>query len=123
MPPTVANQLNKIYMKLPDKPFIYLFYYRHTGRWPDLRNPVRFSQKILWLKLHGRMERFAPFADKYIVRQYVEEKSGKDHLIPLLGCWNTVDEIPFDRLPQRFVLKVTTGCGYNFICKDKSAED
>jgi hypothetical protein len=113
----------KLLGMLPDKPFIYLFYYRHTGEFLSLRNPQRFTHKIQWLKLHGNLEQFARYADKYTVREYVEDKVGAQHLVPLLGVWDDVDTIPFEDLPQRFVLKVTQGCGYNYICKDKSAED
>jgi hypothetical protein len=69
------------------------------------------------------MERFALYADKYTVRPYVEAKIGSKHLIPLLGVWDDFDNIPFDKLPKQFVLKVTHGCGYNYICKDKSTID
>jgi hypothetical protein len=108
---------------LPDKPYIYLFYYRNLGEPLRLKNPQRFTQKIQWLKLHGNMERFAPFADKYTVRSYVENKIGAKHIIPLIGVWDHVDDVPFDALPNRFVLKLTKGCGYNYICKDKSTTD
>lgn len=114
---------NKIYMSLPDRPYIYLFYYQHMGQRLSLKDPRRFTQKIQWLKLHGRLERFAPFADKYLVRQYVREKVGEEYLVPLLGVWNKPADIPFKELPQRFVLKVTTGCNFNIICKDKAQLD
>lgn len=69
------------------------------------------------------MERFAPFADKYDARSYVESKIGAKHLIPLLGVWDSASDISFETLPNRFVLKLTKGCGYNYICKDKSTTD
>ena len=108
---------------LPDRPFIYLFFYRKKHQFPDLKNPRRFTEKLQWLKLNGNLERFAQYADKYTVRSYVEKKIGADRLIPLLGVWDNFDDIPFDELPERFVLKATHGCDYNFICQDKAAID
>lgn len=41
-------------------------------------------------------------------------------MIPLLGVWDSPDEINFDKLPEQFVLKVNWGSGQNIIVKDKS---
>lgn len=108
---------------LPDTPYLYLLFYRSLGEPLSLKNPQRFTHKVQWLKLNGRLERLAPYADKYTVRDYVERKIGTEHLIPLIGAWDTVEEIPFDTLPNQFVLKLTKGCGYNYICKDFSKTD
>jgi hypothetical protein len=113
----------KLVTYLPDRPYTYLLYYRVVGERLSLKNPQQFTQKIQWLKLNGRLERFARFADKYTVRSYVEETVGAKHLIPLIGVWDSVDQIPFDTLPNSFVLKLTKGCGFNYICKDKSSID
>jgi len=108
---------------LPDKPYLYLLFYRSLGEPLSLKNPQRFTHKIQWLKLNGRLERFAPFADKYTVRGYIEKKISAQHLIPLIGVWDSVEDIPFEMLPNQFVLKLTKGCGYNYICKDLSTAD
>jgi len=108
---------------LPDKPYVYLFYWARTGRILHLKNPRGYAQKIQWLKLNGHLERLAPYADKYTVREYVQRTVGEEYLIPLIGVWDKFDDIPFDDLPERFVLKVTDGCEYNYICKDKSTLD
>lgn len=117
----VKTLIGKTISLLPDKPYLYLLYYRSLGEPLHLKNPQRFTHKIQWLKLNGKLERFAPFADKYTVRSYVEGKVGAKHMIPLIGVWDSIDDIPFETLPNQFVLKLTKGCGYNYICKDKSA--
>ena len=88
-----------------------------------LRNPRTFSEAIQWLKLHGALERYAPYADKYEVRQHVARTVGPQYLVPLIGVWDEFDQIPWDALPEQFVLKATHGCGYNFVCRDKSSAD
>lgn len=105
---------------LPDKPYVYLFFWVRTGTFLHLKAMPNFTQKVQWLKLHGDMERFAPFADKYTVREYVERTIGSDYLVPLIGTYDSFDEIQFDELPDRFVMKVSNGCEYNIICKDKT---
>lgn len=59
-------------------------------------------------------------ADKYLVRDYVKKKIGKEYLIPLLGVYDKFEEINFDALPKKFVIKCNHGSGYNIIVKDKS---
>lgn len=108
---------------LPDKPFTYLFYFKYKHRFVPLKDPKKFTEKIAWLKMFGNLERFAPYADKFTVRSYIEYKIGSEYLIPMIGVWDNVNDIPFDSLPNQFVLKVTHGCGYNYICKDKSKID
>lgn len=58
-------------------------------------------------------------SDKYEVRKWVEEKIGVEYLIPLLGVYDNFDDIDFDKLPNRFVLKCNHGSGYNILVKNK----
>jgi hypothetical protein len=53
----------------------------------------------------------------------VQEKIGKKYLIPLLGVWKYFDEINFNRLPERFVLKATHGFHWNICVDDKRNMD
>jgi len=62
-------------------------------------------------------------ADKYAVREWVKEKIGEQYLIPLIGAWDRFEDIDFDRLPEKFVLKCNHGSGYNIIVTDKSKLD
>jgi len=62
-------------------------------------------------------------ADKIKVKEYVGARIGYDHLIPLLGAWNSFDEIDFEALPDQFVLKCNHDSGSVLIVKDKKALD
>ena len=67
---------------------------------------------------------YTKLVDKFEVRKYIAEKIGEEYLIPLVGGpWNSPDEIDFDALPDRFVLKCTHDSGGVIICKDKSKLD
>ena len=62
--------------------------------------------------------------DKYLVREYISEKIGEEYLIPLIGVWDSPDEVDFDKLPERFVLKCNHNSGLGmYICKNKSKMD
>ena len=89
----------------------------------DFKNPSTFCQKIYWMRLHGATDLKTVFADKYLMRDYVEEKLGKGYTVGLLGAWDRFDDIDFDKLPDSFVLKANHGCGYNIIVKDKKSFD
>lgn len=109
--------------KLPDSLYLRLLYFKYHKRWPKLYRPTRYTEKIMWLKLHGHLERYTDLADKYSVRGYIGKRIGNEYLIPMIGSWESASEIPFENLPKSFVLKVTHGCGYNYIVRDKSKLD
>ena len=86
----------------------------------NLKNPQSFNAKLQWIKLYDRNPLYTKLVDKYRVKEYVRECVGNEHVIPLLGVWDNVDEIEWDVLPKQFVLKVNHDCGGQIICKDKS---
>ncbi len=108
---------------IPDKMYLKWAYYSSFHKHLDLKNPKSFNEKIQWLKLNDRKPEYTKLADKYAVRDYVQEKIGKKYLIPLLGLYDNVEDINWDTLPTEFVLKCTHGSGTNIICSDKSMLD
>lgn len=102
---------------------LYIDYGRTYKKLLNLKNPLYFGEKIQWLKLHGNLERYSKYVDKYEVRTFVKERIGDKYLNTLLGIYNNPADINFKILPQKFVLKSTNGCGCNFICKDKGTLD
>lgn len=110
---------------LPDEVYLRLRYRFKLGRWPNLKNPVTFTEKINWLKLHNRKPEYTTMVDKYAVKDYVALRIGEQYIIPTLGVWDSVDDIDWEVLPDQFVLKTTHGgggCGV-VICKDKATFD
>lgn len=99
------------------------WYRRATGNKLNLKNPQTFNEKIQWMKLYDATPLKTRLADKYLVREWVKEKIGEEYLVPLLGVWDSFDEIDFDSLPDRFALKANHGSGWNIIVKDKSKFD
>lgn len=117
--------LCKFAWAFPDKMFLRMRYRLQLGRNLDLKNPKRFTEKVQWLKLYNRKPEFTTMVDKYAVKDFVANKIGKQYIIPTLGIWERFDDIDFNTLPERFVLKTTHGGGGGgvVICKDRSKFD
>lgn len=108
-----------------DKIYLKMIFRCFMGRKLNLRDPKTFSEKLQWLKLYNRKAEYTQMVDKYAVKKYVADIIGEEYIIPTLGVWDSVDEIDFDSLPEKFVLKTTHAGGGNgvVICKDKSTFD
>ncbi len=91
----------------------------------DLDNPITLNEKILKLKLedYATNKLVKQCADKYSVRDYVQDKGCEEILVPLIASYDNVDEIDWDKLPDAFALKWNFGCGYNIICPEKKELD
>ena len=110
--------------KMSDEKYIKLKFYASLGRKLNLDNPKTFNEKLQWLKLYDRKPEYTMMVDKYLVREYIKEKMGEEYLIPNIGVWDTPDEIDFDALPEKFVLKCNHNSGRGmYICRDKSKMD
>lgn len=100
-----------------------LKYLYKCHKWPNFKQPKDVNEKINWMKFYGDTSLWPILADKYAVRGYVEKLGLKDILIPLIGKWDSVDEIPWNDLPNQFVMKCNNGCGDIIICRNKSKFD
>lgn len=112
-----------MYNKMPDEEYLCKEWSYHFDKPLDLQNPQTFNEKLQWLKIHNSISEYTTMVDKYAVKQYVADKIGEQHVIPLLGVWNCFKEIDFDKLPNQFVLKCTHDSGGVVICRDKENFD
>ena len=102
-----------------DEALIKNSFRKKMGRNVELETPIKFNDKLQWLKLNWYNPVATKCADKYEVRDYVKEKIGTEYLNELIGVYESLDEIDIDKLPEKFVLKGTHGSGFNVICSDK----
>ena len=105
---------------LPDRVYLKIMYFIWMGKWLNLKNPTKFSEKLQWLKLYDRRPEYTKMVDKYEAKKIVSEIIGEEYIIPTIGVWKTADEIEWDKLPDQFVLKCTHDSGSVIICNDKS---
>ena len=108
---------------LPDQQYNSLMFRMHFGYKLDLDHPATMNEKIQWLKLYDHNPAYTDMVDKYKAKKLAAERIGEDHIIPTLGVWERYEDIPFDSLPDQFVLKCTHDSGGIVICKSKEALD
>lgn len=108
---------------IPDRIFLKLIYRVQFKKRLDLDNPQTFNEKIQWLKLNDRKDIYTTMVDKYEVKKYVADLIGEEYIIPTLGVWDKFDDIDFEKLPNKFVLKCTHDSGGLVICRDRSKFD
>lgn len=111
--------LKQISRLLSDKAYIKLNYFRHFRKFPDLKNPCTFNEKLQYLKLFDRKDVYKKMADKVEAKTYVAKRIGKQYIIPTYGVYDNFDRIDFDSLPDCFVMKTTHDSGTVFVCKNK----
>ena len=102
-----------------------LLFLKKFGRFPDLKDPKTLNEKILKLKLetYGRDPLVRQCADKYCVREYIDNCGLEHCLNKLIAVYDTPEEIEWDKLPEQFAMKWNFGCGYNIICQSKKDLD
>lgn len=119
----IKNIIKQATHILPDRQYLKLRYFMQFKKPLDLNNPLTFNQKLQWLKLYNRKPEYTRMVDKYEAKKFVAERIGEEHIIPTLGVWEHFDDIDFDALPEKFVLKCTHDSGGLVICTDKAALD
>lgn len=114
----ILSPMNLLYRISPTAELKLMF--RIKQGYPlDLNNPKTFNEKLQWMKLFWKSKIREQCSDKYTVREYVEERC-PETLVKLYWQGYKAEDIPFDELPEKFVIKVTHGSGFNYFCTDKN---
>ena len=108
---------------MSDEEYLKRRYKARFHRDLNLENPSYYTEKLQWLKLYDRNPLYTKLVDKYEVKKYISSIIGDEYIIKTLGVWDSFDEIDFESLPEKFVLKCTHDSGGLVICKDKTRFD
>lgn len=108
---------------ISDKKFIEGKFLLKMGKPLNLEKPRTFNEKIQWLKLYDRSPRYTTLADKLRVKSVVRNLLGPDFVVPTIAVWDSVWDIDFDTLPDKFVLKCNHDSGGEVVCADKKTLD
>jgi hypothetical protein len=101
-----------------------LQYFHQRGKFPNLKQPKDLSEHVLSEMIKPSFAiKYANYADKIKVRQYVKEMGLEEILLKHYGIWDNANKIDFNELPDKFVLKTNNGCGGQIFCRDKSKLD
>lgn len=120
---TVGRRIKFALKILPDKCYLKLIYFLIYKRRLNLNNPKYWTEKMQYKKLYDRNELLPQVADKLKLRQYATVKINTDITPEILWVGDNPSEIPFEKLPNKFVLKTNHGIGTNIIIEDKKTID
>lgn len=115
----LGRRLFTLVVKLSPVVASKLLYFKVFRRKLNLKAPSTFNEKLMWLKLNEPDELKTQCTDKYLVRDYVAKQCFPELLIDLIGIYERAEDIDFEQLPNRFVLKCTHGSGFNIVCANK----
>ncbi|VDN46166.1 conserved protein of unknown function [Petrocella atlantisensis] len=121
----IYESIKETYSKycMTDEQLVKKKFRKHLEREVILDAPVKYNDKLQWLKLYWRDSKATLCADKYEVRKIIENTIGAQYLNELIAVYDKVEDIDINQLPDSFVLKGTHGSGFNIICKDKKELD
>ena len=106
-------------IKMSDQKFLDLCFDYYLGKKINWKNPQTYNEKLQWLKIYDRQDRYTKMVDKYEAKEYVKNIIGEEYIIPTIGIYDKFENIDFEKLPQQFVMKCTHDSGGLVICKDK----
>ena len=89
----------------------------------NLDNPKDLNEKIHYLIINEYGKREAELSDKIEVRNYIRKVGHDEILTKVYGVYKNFDEIDFDKLPDKFVLKTNHGSNATVICTNKENFD
>lgn len=102
------------------KRMIQARFYNEMGYYANIDAPQTLNEKIQWLKLYYDDPLMTIGCDKYKVKEYIAKTIGEEYVVKLLGAYDDADEIDFDKLPEKFALKVNDNTGYNIVVNNKA---
>ncbi len=96
---------------------------RRHGYWPHLRHPRSMNERIAHVKLFATPPDAPLLADKYRVREYVKAKGLESILNKVYFVGDDPDSIPFDELPQKYVIRFSHNTGSVIFIQDNAQTD
>ncbi len=114
------KKLIYIYAKKNPKGWAEIRYKKKFGRPINWNCPTEFNEKIRWMQFNTDTAMWSLLADKFRVREYLQEKGYGHILVKLYGKWDKAEDIDFSLLPDSFILKTNHGYGEIVIVKDKT---
>lgn len=121
----LSNWIKKTLTRISPKLNTWVIYYYKFHKPINLKNPKTLDEKIQWLKFNDYYNNtlVRDCADKYLVRNYIKKCGCAEILNRLIAVYDHEDEIEWEKLPEKFVIKWNFGCGHNLICKNKNELD
>jgi hypothetical protein len=97
--------------------YVRLQYRFITGSSLNLNPPIKYTEKLQYLRLFvlPKDPQVIQCTDRIGLVAYVKSLNLNRYLIPHLGVYKKPNDIDFNALPERFVIKSNHGSGFNLI--------
>ena len=89
----VISRLHRIIVMMNPRREINRYFRKAYGHKANLDSPRNLMEKIYWMELHCDTSLWTKCADKYRMREYVEECGLDEHLPVLYGKWEESDDV------------------------------
>lgn len=119
----VEIDIHKKYSYKKIESYVNKQYKKNFGRNIDWENPKTYNEKLCVSKIYGCNKLKSELTDKITVRNWIKEKIGAEYLIPIIGVYDKFDDIDFEKLPDKFVMKMNNDSGSVYVCEDKTKID
>ena len=89
-------------------------YWRTIGRLPNIANPQRYSERMLWRKIIDHNPQFVLFSDKLATKDFLKDRCPDLPVPRTLWIGRDANAIPDELLRGDVFVKANHGCGFNY---------
>src|SRR5262249_21342816 len=98
-----------------------MLYCREFKRVPRIVHPINYSEKLGWLRFwYATRPEIGLAADKGGVHEVIEAKGLGKYRVPLVGIWDSFNEVPWDELPNQYLVKKSNGTAQMIVVRDEA---
>ncbi len=122
----LKKQMKKFVSKYYNKKYSEDLYQNAFKKKINWDNPTLFDEKLMYLKVsnYNTNPLIWNTTDKYKMRLFALSNHIKEkHLREIIGVYQNVNEIDYEKLPDKFVISCTHGHDFSIVCNDKKDFD
>lgn len=105
---------------MPERWRIKVIFFFKQGRFPNLKNPQSFNEKVQWRKIYDRREFFGQLVDKIEAKKHVNECAPWVKVPKTYWIGYTLDEFDTGAINPPYVIKANHASGTNIIINNTS---
>jgi hypothetical protein len=105
------NLVWRLISPLPDRAYCNFKYFTIRGKFPNLKSPQTFTDKMQVRKLYDRNPLFPRFVDKAGAKELIAERVGSQHVIPTQWVGTDLTDVDWSAITLPAVVKPTHASG------------
>ncbi len=91
------------------------YFRRRVGHFPNVSQPIRYNDKMLWRKVFDHNPIFGTFSDKLATKRHTSQLCPTLRLPAVMWTGEDVSTIPQETLRQPLIIKANHGSGMNVV--------